>query len=242
MPSVATYQNVVELSQTAVAETYAPLVKRIAYHLLARLPQNVQVDDLIQSGMLGLLDAASNFDASRGASFETYASIRIRGSMIDEIRRNDWTPRSIHRNARMIDEARREIENTEGRDARENEIASKLELSLEAYQHMVAECKRAHVYGISDLSVDEERLTANIDVGSNLPLEGVTRDRLRHALDEAITKLPEREQIMLSLYYSDELNLKEIGLIFGVSESRVCQLHAQAVKKLNQYVKEWNSA
>lgn len=240
MPSATAYQEVLELSQSAIAENYAPLVKRIAYHLLARLPQSVQVDDLIQSGMLGLLDAASNFDASRGASFETYASIRIRGSMIDEMRRNDWTPRSVHRNARMIEEARRAIENIEGRDAKDYEIAQQLDLSLEEYQHLIAECKRSHVYGFDDLGVDEARLTESLNIETDEPLEGVTRDKFRRALGDAITKLPEREQIMLSLYYSDELNLKEIGLILGVSESRVCQIHAQAVRRLNDYVKEWD--
>ena len=136
-----------------MVERHAPLVKRIAYHLLARLPASVLVDDLIQSGMIGLIEAAKNFDGSKGASFETFAGIRIRGSMLDEIRRGDWTPRSVHRNSRMIAEAIAELESELGRDVKDSEVAEKLDISLDEYHHMLSDASSGRIIGIEDLGI-----------------------------------------------------------------------------------------
>ncbi len=240
MTSVAAIQDVKELSQAAVASTYANLVKRIAYHMVSRLPQSVQVEDLIQSGMLGLLDAAKNFKSDKGASFETYASIPIRGAMLDEIRRNDRAPRSVHRNTRMIEEARTKLINELGRIPREQEVANALDLTITEYQKIQQDSKRTQIYAFDDLGLDENRMTESLKLDDASPYEGVARERFMATLDKALTKLPERERIMLSLYYSDGMNLKEIVLIFGISESRVCQIQNQTMKKLNSLVKEWS--
>jgi len=126
---LAAYSSVQDQDADTLVNQHAPLVKRIAYHMVNRLPPSVQVDDLIQAGMIGLLEASQHYDQSRGASFETYAGIRIRGSMLDEIRRSDWTPRSVHRKARMVSDAMREIENEQGRDARDVEVADAMDLT-----------------------------------------------------------------------------------------------------------------
>ena len=136
MNGLAMYTNMNSSNDDLVTQ-HAPLVKRIAYHLMSRLPPSVQADDLIQAGMIGLLEASRNYDAKQGASFETYAGIRIRGAMLDEIRKNDWAPRSVHRKARKVAEAVRKIENEKGRDARDNEVAEALEMSLEEYHQVL---------------------------------------------------------------------------------------------------------
>jgi RNA polymerase sigma factor for flagellar operon FliA len=220
---------------------HAGLVKRIAYHLMSRLPPNVQADDLIQAGMLGLLEASRNYDPTQGASFETYAGIRIRGSMIDEIRRSDWTPRSVHRKARMVSDAMREIENAEGRDARDVEVAEALNLSLKEYHQILKDSTGSRVFSLDELTaVGEINITPA--TGKNTyegPFEGLQKDAFKNALAEAIAGLPERERLVISMYYDDELNLREIGQVLGVSESRVCQIHSQATLRLRSRLSEW---
>ncbi|MGK0373016.1 MAG: RNA polymerase sigma factor for flagellar operon FliA, partial [Glaciecola sp.] len=145
-----------QIDKTQLVEKHAPLVKRIAHHLLARLPASVLVDDLIQSGMIGLLEAARNFDGTKGASFETFAGIRIRGAMLDEIRKGDWTPRSVHKNSRAITEAVNIVERDTGRDARDVEVAKVLEVSLKTYHQMLGEVNAGKLVGIEDLGVSED--------------------------------------------------------------------------------------
>ncbi len=222
-----------------LVEKNAPLVKRIAYHLLARLPASVQVDDLIQSGMIGLIEAAKNFDGSKGASFETFAGIRIRGSMLDEIRRGDWTPRSVHRNARLIAETIAELEAELGRDVKDVEVAEKLDITLDEYHQMLSDVNSGRIIGIEDLGVTEDALvTANDQENDNL-YEEQANDSFQQALIKNISSLPEREAIVLSLYYNDELNLKEIGEVLSVSESRVSQSHSQALVRLRARMQDW---
>ncbi len=165
----AAYQQQTDKSQ--LVERHAPLVKRIAHHLMARLPASVLVDDLIQSGMIGLLEAARNFDGSKGASFETFAGIRIRGAMLDEIRKGDWTPRSVHRNGRAITEAISQVESETGRDARDSDIADKLNVSLQDYHQMLNEVNAGKLVGIEDLGVSEDVITTEQSRGSDAPLE-----------------------------------------------------------------------
>lgn len=224
---------------TQMVERHAPLVKRIAYHLLARLPASVLVDDLIQSGMIGLIEAAKNFDGSKGASFETFAGIRIRGSMLDEIRRGDWTPRSVHRNSRMIAEAISELESELGRDVKDSEVAEKLDISLDEYHHMLSDASSGRIIGIEDLGISDDVLVTANDKEDDHLYEQQANDAFQQALIKNISSLPEREAIVLSLYYNDELNLKEIGAVLDVSESRVSQIHSQALVRLRSRMQDW---
>ena len=234
---LAAYQAPNQMQQ--LVERHAPLVKRIAYHLLARLPASVQVDDLIQSGMIGLIEAAKNFDATKGASFETFAGIRIRGSMLDEIRRGDWTPRSVHRNARLIAETIAELEAEFGRDVKDVEVAEKLDISLDEYHHMLSDVSGGRIIGFEDLGVSEDVLVTADDTQHDILFDSQASDAFQQALVKNISSLPEREAIVLSLYYNDELNLKEIGEVLNVSESRVSQIHSQALVRLRSRMQDW---
>ncbi len=226
--------------QNALIERHALLVKRIGLHLMARLPSSVQLDDLIQAGMIGLLEAARNYDGSKGASFETYAGIRIRGSMIDEIRRGDWVPRSVHRNTRRISDAIDVVEQHTGRDAKDVEVARELGVSLDEYHCMLNEAACGRVVGIEDLGVSDDVLTGTTDeTDDNKTFTGIAKERFQQALAEGITHLPEREALVLSLYYDEEMNLKEIGQILNVSESRISQIHSQAMHRLRARMKDW---
>ena len=222
-------------------ERHALLVKRIGLHLMTRLPSSVQLDDLLQAGMIGLLDAARNYDGSKGASFETYAGIRIRGAMIDEIRRGDWVHRSVHRNTRRISEAIDTVEQLHGRDAKDAEVAEQLGVSLDEYHSMLNEAACGRVVGIEDLGVSDDVLSGEPEdeEDSNKAFSGLAKERFQQALAEGISHLPEREALVLSLYYDEEMNLKEIGQILSVSESRVSQIHSQAMHRLRARMKDW---
>jgi RNA polymerase sigma factor for flagellar operon FliA len=238
---LATYNAVQEQSSEFLVAEHAALVKRIAYHLVNRLPPNVQADDLIQAGMIGLLEASRNYDPSQGASFETYAGIRIRGAMLDEIRRSDWTPRSVHRKARMVAEAMREIENEEGRDARDVEVADALGMSLKDYHKILQDASGCRIFSLEELQSVGELPQERKDGAISGPFEGMQRDMFKSELSEAIAGLPERERLVIALYYDKELNLREIGHVLGVSESRVCQIHSQATLRLRSRLSEWLS-
>lgn len=212
-------------------ERHSQLVNKIAYHLLARLPANVLVDDLVQSGMIGLLEAARNFDGSKGASFETFAGIRIRGAMLDEIRRGDWVPRSVHKNSRNIASAIAEVEKRTGRDAKEAEIAEQLAVTLPEYQQMLRDVNCAKLVAYEDLGSSEEGLNESAE-NKDIIFHEVSESQFSDKLVAMIKQLPEREALVLSLYYDEELNLKEIGLVLDVSESRVSQIHSQALHRL----------
>ena len=245
MTDLAVYTNAVKdntgsekAAQSRLVVAHASLVKRIAYHLMSRLPPSVQVDDLIQAGMIGLLEASKSYDASQGASFETYAGIRIRGAMLDEIRRGDWAPRSLHRKVRQIAEAVRQIEAKEGRDARGAEIAEHLGLSLDEYHELLLASVNHRVFSIDELPSPSDITKGTAD-GILAPHEDAENEDFRKALERAIAGLPERERLVMSLYYKDELNLRETGQVLGVSESRVCQIHAQALVRLKARLADW---
>jgi RNA polymerase sigma factor for flagellar operon FliA len=226
-------------SSAQLIERYSPLVKRIAHHLQARLPSSVQVDDLIQAGLIGLLEAARNYDASKGASFETYAGIRIRGSMIDEVRRGDWAPRSVHRNGRRIQDAMVRLQKRFGRDASNQELATELGVSVADYLEMARDSLCSKLFSFDELGGDDDRPDEYIAGDSPSPAQDVQSDALRRHLAGAIAALPERERLVLALYYDEELNLKEIGLVLGVSESRVSQIHSQAALRLRAKMTDW---
>lgn len=222
-----------------LVEKHLPLVKRIAWHLMARLPPSVQVDDLIQAGMLGLLEAARGYDAGQGASFETYAGIRIRGAMLDEVRKSDWTPRSVHRNARRLAEAVRTVESREGRAARPHEIARETGIDLDGYHAMLNDAVTSRVLSFEDIFEPDSEGEDLLPGSGMAPDDSVAQDDFRQALAEAIAGLPEREGLVMSLYYDEELNLREIGEVLGVTESRISQIHSQALVRLRARLVDW---
>ena len=228
-------------SMSELVEQHATLVKRIAYHLIARLPHTVDVDDLIQAGMMGLLEAANNYNASQGASFETYAGIRIRGSMLDEIRRNDWAPRSVHKKAREISDVIKKIEQKESRHALDSEIADMLGVSIQEYHHQLYNSSGHQVFSLDEFSDNDEAEASPITQELSGPVDSLQSTEFQSALAEAIKSLPEREQLMMSLYYTEELNLKEIGEVLNVSESRVSQIHSQTVLRLRSKLSNWTN-
>ena len=238
-PRAAMYSEVqAQSGDNDLLVQHAPLVKRIAHHLMARLPDSVQLEDLIQAGMIGLLEAARHFDASHGASFPTYAGIRIRGAMLDEIRRLDWTPRSVHRRGREVAQAVHEIENRTGRDARDSEVMEALGMSAEDYHQVLRDVSTARLFSLDEVSpvTGEAREPAGDDPG---PVGRLEDADFRAALAEAIRTLPEREQLVMSLYYEQELNLREIGEVLGVTESRVSQIHGRIMLKLRGRLADW---
>lgn len=228
-------------AQQMQVEQYAYLVKRIALHMIARLPASVQLDDLLQAGMIGLLEAAQKFDGSKGASFETYAGIRIRGAIVDEMRRGDWVPRSVHRNARRITDTMRYLEGRLGREATDAEIAAEMGVSLDEYHTMANDSLSGKLFSLDETLHDEEINTSQLSVSELLqgPAEVTQRKEMQKALAQAIDELPEREKLVLSLYYEEEMNLKEIGLVLGVSESRISQIHSQVALKLKKKLSDW---
>lgn len=218
---------------------HVDLVKRIAHHLAARLPSTVDIDDLLQAGMLGLIEAAGNFDASRGASFETYAGIRIRGAMLDDIRKHDWTPRSVHHKYRKVSDAIHAIEAETGRAASNEEIAERLGVSLEDYHKILSDSASSRLFSLEETLEEPSFMHKPPSSDSPLPDQELYHEQFREQLADAISGLPERERLVLSLYYERELNLKEIGKVLDVSESRVCQIHGQAVMRLRTAVARW---
>lgn len=224
--------------QDDMVQRHAPLVRKIALHLLARLPASVQLDDLIQAGMIGLLEASRKYESGRGASFETYAGIRIRGAILDEIRRGDWVPRSVHRNARRVTDAIRHLEAELGRDARDVEIAGALGVSLEEYHDCLSDAAGGRLFSLDELTENADPRVEQAG-SSGTPLQQLEEDSFREQLAQAITTLSEREQLVMSLYYQEELNLKEIGAVLSVSESRVSQILSEASLRLRSRLKGW---
>ena len=235
----AMYAEVENMGEPDQIIRHASLVKRIAYHLLNRLPPTVQVDDLIQAGMVGLLEAASNFDATMGASFETFAGIRIRGAMIDEIRRSDWTPRSVHRKFREVTEAIRKIESETGVDASDNDVANLLGISLSEYHKILIDSSSSRIYSIDTLEENSQE-TALPSSSERTPEQVFSGEEYQRQLALVIKALPKKEQLVISLYYDDELNFREIGEVLEVTESRICQLHGQALLRIKSKMSDWN--
>jgi RNA polymerase sigma factor for flagellar operon FliA len=191
--------------------------------------------------MIGLLNAAQNFTPTKGANFETYAGIRIRGAMLDEARRSNWTPRSTFRNAKQVSQAIRQIENRTGRDAKAQDIATTLDVTLDEYHRMVESAASSRILSYEQLAGDPERASMLPDAPEAGPETMLEEDQFREAVAQAIASLPERERLVLSLYYDQELNLREIGQVLDVSESRVCQIHGQAVIRIRARLENWFS-
>jgi RNA polymerase sigma factor for flagellar operon FliA len=219
---------------------HMPLVKRLAHHMKAKLPASVEVDDLVQAGMMGLLDAISRYEETHGAQFETYAVLRIRGAMLDELRSSDWLPRSLRQNMRKIEVAMSTLQQKLGHPPTESEVAKQLKLSLADYQDMLSDGGGHQLVYYEDFH-DAEGNDSFLDryaVDEADPLRSLMDGDFRQAVIDAIEALPAREKLLMGLYYEEELNLKEIGAVMGVSESRVSQLHTQAVARLRATLKE----
>ena len=219
---------------------HMPLVKRLAHHMKAKLPPSVEVDDLVQAGMIGLLDAISRYEETHGAQFETYAVLRIRGAMLDELRNSDWLPRSMRQNMRKIEAAMSSLQQKLGHPPTESEVAKLLKLSLSEYQDMLGDGGGHQLVYYEDFH-DNEGNDSFLDryaVDDADPLRSLLDSDFRQAVIDAIDALPPREKILMGLYYEEEMNLKEIGAVMGVSESRVSQLHTQAVARLRAALRE----
>jgi RNA polymerase sigma factor for flagellar operon FliA len=232
------YNAAGQLDKEQLVQRFAPLVKRIAYHLMARLPSSVLVDDLVQNGMLGLLDAMNRYEAGHGAQFETYAAQRIRGAMLDGLRENDWLPRGLRRDLRRIEQTITQLEQEHGRTPSEKELAEAMGMALAEYQKMLGEARGHQLLYFEDFTEDGEEgfLERHLTDHEADPLRLLEEHNLRTLLVAAINDLPEREKMMMALYYEQDLNLREIGEVMGVTESRVCQLHSQAIARLRAKV------
>jgi len=231
-----------QLDTGSLLKQYSSLVRRLAHQMIAKLPANVELDDLIQVGMIGLSDALSRFDANQGVQFETFATQRIRGAMLDELRGSDWMSRGDRRQQRAIETAVHKLEQKLGRAPNEGEIAKEMELTLKEYQELLGKVRGTQLIYLEDMSGDEgdedylDRHVADEDAN---PLGRLQDQRMREALVEAIKNLPEREQFVMSMYYEQDMNLKEIAAVLGVTESRVCQLHSQSIARLRTRLREW---
>ncbi|NOX75735.1 MAG: RNA polymerase sigma factor FliA [Gammaproteobacteria bacterium] len=233
------YDNLENAGHDKLVTQYAPLVKRIAYHLKARLPATVIVDDLLQAGMIGLLEASRKYDSNQGASFETYAGIRIRGAMLDELRRNDWAPKSVHRKVRDITKAIRDIESREGRDARDDEVVAALGISRDEYFKTLQDISSHRVMSWDELGVDEDSIGHALSDNRPSVQAELEKHHFKQSLSKAINTLPEREKMIVALYYESELNLREIGSVLNVSESRISQLLSQSHIRLRARMRDW---
>ena len=238
----STYSAKGRLDVNAMLRQYSPLVRRLAHQMMAKLPANVEVDDLIQVGMIGLADALSRFDPAQGVQIETFATQRIRGAMLDELRGADWLSRGSRKQQRDIEKAVHRLEQRLGRAPHESEIAAEMGLSLDDYQDMLGKVRGTQLIYLEDMSGDEgdhDFLDRHVADNGSDPQHLLQDDRMRHALVDAIKKLPEREQLVMSLYYEEDMNLKEIAAVLGVTESRVCQLHSQSIARLRVKLREW---
>jgi RNA polymerase sigma factor FliA len=231
-----------QLDNSALLKQYSTLVRRLAHQMIAKLPANVEIDDLIQVGMIGLNDALSRFDTAQGVQFETFATQRIRGAMLDELRGSDWMSRGDRRHQRSIEAAVHRLEQRLQRAPTEGEIAAEMGLKLADYQELLGKVRGTQLVYLEDMSGDEgdeDYLDRHVADEEANPLGRLSDRKMREALIAAIENLPEREQYIMSMYYEHDMNLKEIAAVLGVTESRVCQLHSQSIARLRTRLREW---
>jgi len=220
---------------------YADLVKKMAYQIKSKLPANVEADDLIQAGMMGLLDAAGKYQDNQGAQFKTYATQRIHGAIMDELRSADWLPRNIRKQMRDVEKAIASLQNSLGRAPSENEVAKKLKITITDYFQILTDCGGHQLIYFEDVHKNEDEdhfLDRFIQNNKSDVINSLLSKDFKEALKQAIDALPEREKILMGLYYEQELNLKEIGAVMSVTESRVSQMHSQAVARIRATLKE----
>lgn len=230
-------KKVAPVEKDKLIREYAPLIKFIAQKIAVRLPSNIELDDLISSGVIGLMDAIDKYDPTRDNKFKTYAEFRIRGAILDELRSQDWVPRSIRDKSKLLDKTIANLEVELGRVPTDEEVAKALNVSIDEFHALINQ-----VRPVSLLSIDESQTFSNVDKKSILnilegcklhnPFNQLNMKSVKDIVTAAIEELPERQRLVLSLYYYEDLNLKEIGKVLRVTESRVSQLHAQAVTRL----------
>lgn len=231
--------SLLSLSSYQIKE-YIPLVKKIAYHMASKLPSSVSSEDLVQSGLIGLVEALRNYDQSKGASFSTYASIRIRGAMIDELRKGDWAPRSVHRSTRELNQAISEVESSTGQPFSLKQVSIHMQLSLDEVSHLIQECHGKKILSFEDISSQPgEALPVFGDMLS--PLESTLASQEYQNLQNHLSFLSERERAIVIFYYYHEYSLKNIADIMKISESRVCQIISESLKKLKKSLKDLDS-
>jgi RNA polymerase sigma factor for flagellar operon FliA len=234
-----------QLDREALIRQHVPLVRRLAHHMIAKLPPNIELDDLIQVGMIGLTEALSRYEAAQGVQFETFATQRIRGAMLDELREGDWMSRSSRKSQKDIEKAVQRVEQKLGRCPLESEIAAELGMSLPDYQSLLGKVRGTQLVYLEDMTrsgkedgegeegfLERHDISDNEDSNPNNPVELLRNQRLRAALVKAIESLPEREQYIMGMYYEHDMNLKEIAAVLDVTESRICQLHSQSIARL----------
>jgi RNA polymerase sigma factor for flagellar operon FliA len=224
-----------QLDRDALIKQYQPLVRRLAHHMMAKLPASVEIDDLIQVGLIGLSEALTRFEASQGVQFETFATQRIRGAMLDELRENDWMSRGSRKSQKDIEAVLRKLEHQLGRSPLESEIAAELKMPLRDYQSLLGKVRGTQLVYLEDMhgaQDDDAYLDRHVADTQSDPINLLTDHRLRESLVLAIQNLPEREQLIMSMYYEQDMNLKEIAAVFEITESRVCQLHSQSIARL----------
>jgi RNA polymerase sigma factor for flagellar operon FliA len=239
---MTTYNAKGRTGQKQAIGDHLPMVKKLAFQLKGRLPANVEVDDLIQAGNIGLLDAMSRYEKMETAQFETYAVQRIRGAMLDELRSNDWLTRGVRQNMRKIEQAISSLQQQLARPPKESEIAAHLKMSLDAYQQLLGDSAGHQLIYFEEFHQDSDSthdhfLDRFCSHDSLDPLATLINEGFRGAVVDAINALPERDKLMMGLYYEQDLNLKEIGAVLGVTESRVSQLHSQAIARIRAVLK-----
>jgi RNA polymerase sigma factor for flagellar operon FliA len=225
-----------QLDRSALIKQYQPLVRKLAHYMMAKLPPSVEVDDLIQVGLIGLADALSRYEASQGVQFETFATQRIRGAMLDELRGSDWMSRGSRKSQKDIESTMRRLEHRLGRSPVESEIAAEMGLTLADYQSLLGKVRGTQLVYLEDMARnnedDDNFLDRHVADSDADPLNMLRDQRLRESLVAAIKSLPEREQYIMSMYYEQDMNLKEIAAVLDVTESRICQLHSQSIARL----------
>jgi RNA polymerase sigma factor for flagellar operon FliA len=230
-------KNIKRDQKEELIKEYAPLIKFVAQKIAVRLPPNIELDDLISAGSIGLMDAIDKWDPSRDNKFKTYAEFRIRGSILDELRAQDWVPRSVRDKSKALDRTVAQLEIDLGRAPTDEEISSKLSMSMDEFHDLVNQVRPVSLLSIDDqptFSDSDKKSISNLLEGSKSgnPFNQLNVKVIKDVVAKAIEELPERQRLVLSLYYFEDLNLKEIGQVLRVTESRVSQLHAQAVTRL----------
>jgi RNA polymerase sigma factor FliA len=241
-------RNVDPAWQERMVLQYAPLIRYIAGRLALRLPSHISQEDLISSGIIGLIDAIQKFDLSKNINFKTYAEFRIKGAMLDELRSLDWIPRSVRKKSHLIENAYAQLQKSMGRPAEAEEVAELLGLDLEDFYQLLDETKSVSLVALEGC---DQKFTGNL--GSDRDLTEIIQDEnLRDALQsvhlaelqevvlQAIEALPDKEKLLISLYYYEELTMKEIGQIMAYTESRISQLHTQAMYRLRHKLREYS--
>ncbi|MBF0368373.1 MAG: FliA/WhiG family RNA polymerase sigma factor [Magnetococcales bacterium] len=230
------------MTRDEIIVKYAPMVKYVASRMSMKLPESVELDDLVQVGVLGLIDAVSKFDPARGIKFQTYAEFRVRGAILDELRSMDWVPRAVRQAATQIEEVFHKLEVQEGRPADDEEVADNLGISLGDYYAQLDAIRGISIISYEDLrpSIDDEEwdvLEVFADPEVEDPLEAIGLQELRQGLSEAISSLPEKERLVVTLYYFEELTMSEIGEVLGLTESRISQLHSKAALRMRARIR-----